>query len=193
MEQTANQIAQPVRPPAENSWDAFVDWYGRSILDWFRQSGLTQADADALVRGLMPHLAREFRQIAKEPTLRFRSWLQFAAHDAWCKLMDGRVADGASGKDSPAVTQLLSVEKHDAFLKAMDAECTSQRRREVLPRAQASVDAPDWEAFYLVALEGDSIGEAAEQMQCSEIAVRAGAFRVARWLRQELQKLEDAC
>jgi DNA-directed RNA polymerase specialized sigma24 family protein len=193
MERAVNQTPPVFRPMAESTWDAFVDWYGRSILDWFRLSGLSQADADGLARELMKLLAREFAQISSEPTLRFRAWLQYAAHDVWCKLMEGRVGDGKSGRDSPVVTKLLCVDAHDAFLKAMDDECTSQRRREVLPRVQAAADEWDWEAFYLLALEGNTPTEAAEQMECSEIAVRAGAHRVHKMLQEELQKLEDAC
>ncbi len=193
METIAKQVAPAVRPAAESSWDGFVDWYGRCILDWFRQSELPRADADALARDLMRLLAREFTPVLSEPTLRFRGWLQYAAHSAWCKLMEGRVGDSGKSKCSPVVSLLLSVDAHDSLMKALDAECSNQRRREALPRIQAAADGTDWEAFYLVALEGNSPAEAAEQMDCSEVAVRVGAHRVHAMLQQELQRLEEAC
>jgi DNA-directed RNA polymerase specialized sigma24 family protein len=131
--------------------------------------------------------------VASEPKLKFRGWLQYAIHAAWCKLMERRVGDGGKSQNSPAVSLLLSVEAHDNFMKAMDAECTNQRRREVLPRIQTLCDPSDWEAFYFVALAGNSPAEAAEQMECSEFAVRIGMHRVDSLLQQELQKIEEAC
>jgi DNA-directed RNA polymerase specialized sigma24 family protein len=193
MESTAKQVAPAGRPAAENSWDAFVDWYGRSILDWFRASALSTKDADVLVREIMQLLAREFAKVASEPKLKFRGWLQYAIHAAWCKLMERCVGDGGKSQNSPVVALLLSVEAHDNFMKAMDAECTIQRRREVLPRIQALADPADWEAFYFVALERNSPAEAAEQIVCSEFAVRIGMHRVDSLLQQELQKIEEAC
>ncbi len=194
MEQAAKPFSPlAVRPRPESGWDAFVDWYGRAILDWFRQTKLNQSEADNLVRGLMQHFAREFAKVSSEPSLRFRAWLQYAAHAAWCKLMDEWMSKNDKERASPIVAFLLSVDAHDEFLKAIDAECFSQRRREVLPIVQTRADTADWEAFYLVVLDGQTVQDAAEQMECSEIAVYASMRRVDKMLQQELQKLEENC
>ena len=140
-------LKPPSRPPTETTWPAFVDSYGRATLEWFRQSGLPSADVKALVREFMAQLAPEFVAVANEPALRFRAWLQFAAHKCWCGLMEGRVEAADDGATSPQLALLLSVELHDAFLRALDAECTRARQRHILAQVQPLVEPPDWQVF----------------------------------------------
>src|SRR5687768_15098138 len=83
----------PARPLSESDWGAFVDAYGRATLDWLRQSGLSTTEAETLTRELMRQMRREFNQIANEPNVRFRAWLNYAGHAAWCRLMETRVDD----------------------------------------------------------------------------------------------------
>jgi hypothetical protein len=180
------------RPPSEASWDGIVDTYGRAILDWLRQSGLSTDEADALAGDLMQGLAQEYRQVERESNLRFRAWLNYAGHAAWCRLMETRV-DDLGEQQSPTLTLLLSVEAHDEFLKMLDAECSHQRRREVLPRIPPLCDPADWEAFYLVVLEGAQPADIAGHLGRGELAVHAALYRVGKLLRQEMQVLEEKC
>ncbi len=182
----------PTRPASESDWGQFVDAYGRAILDWLRQTGLATAEADVLTRHLLQFMAREFGQIARERDVRFRAWLNYAAHAAWCGLMETRV-DDLGGEQSPALALLLSVEAHDTFVAMLDAECSHQRRREVLPRVQPQAEPADWEAFYLVVLEGVPVPEVATRLNCTELAAHAALYRVGKLLRQEMQTLEEKC
>ena len=184
--------AAAARPASESDWGAFVDAYGRAMLDWLRQSGLSNAESEALTRNLLQLMAREFRQVVREANFRFRAWLNYAAHAAWCRLMETQV-DESGADPSPALALLLSVEAHDAFLKAMDAECSHQRRCEVLPRVRPQADPADWEAFYLAVLEGVGVEEVATRLRSAELAVHAAVYRVGKLLRQELHALEERC
>ena len=76
------------RPLAETDWPAFIDSYGRVALAWFRQSGLPLEDLHSLLSDFLTALNREFRVVAEEPALKFRSWLQFGAHAAWCHVLE---------------------------------------------------------------------------------------------------------
>lgn len=187
---TAPPPTGPARLTSEADWSAFVDVYGRAVLDWFRQADVSLVEADELTREVLELLAREFLQIANAPDIRFRAWLQYAGHAVWCKLMEERVGDGER-PGSNLVNLLLSVEAHDHFLKMLDTECSKQRRREALIRVQPQADPADWEAFYLTVLEGQSPVEVAAHLQASELAVRAAMFRVRRLLAQVLKELED--
>jgi DNA-directed RNA polymerase specialized sigma24 family protein len=180
------------RPPAESDWGAFVDAYGRALLDWLRGRDLPRADMDWLVKHLLHGIGREFTPIIGEPSVRFRAWLQYATHTAWCKLMEGSTGVG-HGQSGPVTALLMSMEAHDALLKAMDNECNHQRRREVLPRVQPQLEPADWEAFYAVVLENQSPAEVAAQMEGSELAVHAAVHRVNCLLQAELHRLEETC
>ncbi len=177
------------RALSETTWSAFVDAYGRAILEWFRQTGLPTSDVHSLVRELIAQLATDFAEAVKNPEFRFRPWLQFAAHGAWCRLAEG--LGSASADDSSShVTLLLSPEAHEAFLQALDSECSHLRRREILERIPELAHPKDWEAFARTVLDGLSPDAVATAMVSDELAVRAGAFRVYWALEQEFRAVD---
>src|SRR5262249_36403111 len=126
-----------------------------------------------------------------EPSFKFRSWLNFAGHAAWCRLMASRMETAAMGQTTPEQTLLSSDVHHDSFLNTLEAECTHQRRREVLPRVQSSADPADWETFYGVVLQGIPETEVALQLCDTSPSVRAAVVRVYRTLEQQLNLLEE--
>lgn len=191
MESVAESLLPlPQRPPSESEWPAFVDIYGRLILDWSRRSGLSPHEAADFTGQLLRHMAEEFVRVVPGTELRFRPWLKYAAHSAWCKLMESQV-DHAESSPSSIVRLLLSVEAHDELLRLLDDECVQQRRRAILPHVRIAVDPADWEAFYLSILEGLAPFEVASRMQTSDLAVHAAIHRVGRVLHDELHRWNE--
>jgi hypothetical protein len=188
----SNRSVSNARPLAETSWPIFVDTYGRIILEWFRQANLPATEIFAIVREMMTSIYGEFAQVGKEPDLKFRAWLQFAAHAGWCQLMENRVETGADGKPTPTIALLLSVEAHDAFLKTLDNECGRQRRAEILHRAQPLVNEIDWEVFRRGMLLHEPVNVMAQEFQCRETAVGAAMYRVQCVLLDELARMEES-
>ncbi len=182
----------PTRPPSETNWPAFVDIYGRTILDWFRRTGVPASDVESLVQDLVGYLNREFARMRGDPGIKFRLWLQFAGRAAWGGLIRTNVTAANPNQPSPLNELLLSESAHRSFLDALDGECSHQRRREVLPRIQAIARAADWDAFYRVKLEGLDESKVAEQTDASLRSVRAAVFRVFRSLEGELKRIEES-
>src|ERR1051326_9097121 len=164
MQPAAEPPPVAARLPGESEWGAFVDTYGRALLACLRQRALPRDQAGALARQLLHEMAREFAGIVGEPSVRFRAWLQYAAHTAWCRLMEGRSEGVGETQGDPTLALLLSMEAHDALLKVLDNECSHQRRREVLPRAQSQADGGEWEVFYALVLENQLPMDVAAQM-----------------------------
>ncbi|HEV3145280.1 MAG TPA: hypothetical protein VGZ47_15420 [Gemmataceae bacterium] len=179
----------PARPATETDWPAFIDCYGRVILTWFRQSSLPTEEVPIIVREFLMGVHREFCAVINEPALKFRSWLQFAAHASWCDVLEKRT-DEQGEADAP-VALLTSVEAHDQFLKALDAECTRQRRREALRRVELSADAADWEAFSMAVLDQQPMADVAAAFECDDSAIRAALYRVRSRLEQECVRMEE--
>jgi DNA-directed RNA polymerase specialized sigma24 family protein len=185
----ASPTQSPARPLAETDWPAFIDTYGRVALAWFRQSDLPPEQVHSVVADFLTALHREYRAVADEPALKFRSWLQFAAHAAWCHVLDNKTE---GEKDtSPKATLLVSVEAHDAFLQALDAECSRQRRAEALRRIQPDIDAADWEAFSQAVLQQKPLADVAAEFQCQDSAIRAAVYRVRMRLHAEYLRIEE--
>src|SRR5262245_48973525 len=107
----------PVRLRAETDWAAFVDTYGRVILNWFRQSNLPADQVHSIVREILSAVHREFSAVASEPSLKFRSWLQYAANASWCLVLENLAQPEGEAQASAMAMLLLSLEAHDRFLK----------------------------------------------------------------------------
>lgn len=191
MDGVSESTAAPLRrPDCEIVWEAFVETYGRLILNWSRDAGLDEGEAAQFAEKLLALLVSDFLRVTREPELRFRAWLKFIVHSAWCRLIESEV--GNEGTSSRRIVQLLlSVPAHDELLNRLDDECVLQRRRLVLPRVRALADPEDWEAFYRVILEGQPVEEAAQEMERGELVVRAAVYRVAQRLNQELKNCHE--
>lgn len=187
----AETLMRPTRPPAEANWPDFVDTYGRVILEWFREAGLPEPDVESLVSLLLICLGREFAQYSAQQSLRFRTWLQAAGRAAWGELIKGKIKASNPHRPSPVNDLLLNEAAHDEFLKALDAECAHQRRREVLPRVQAVADPTDWDSFYRVVLADVPVGEVAAEARCPSHSIRAAVFRVYRMLEDQYQRADE--
>jgi hypothetical protein len=161
------------------------------ILEWFHLTELPPTEVHSVVRDILTSLYGEFATVSRSADLKFRSWLQFAAHAAWCQLMESRVEAGGDELAQSNLALLLSVEAHDGFLKTLDAECDRQRRGEVLHRVKPIVPQGDWEAFFRVILQNQPVTEAAHDLQCKPTAVCFALFRVQNALHSELARLEE--
>jgi DNA-directed RNA polymerase specialized sigma24 family protein len=179
----------PARPVAETDWPAFIDSYGRVALRWFRRSGLPLDDLHSVAGDFLIALHREYRAVSAEPALKFRSWLQFAAHAAWCDVLENKTQGESDA--SPKAALLVSVEAHDQFLNALDAECSRQRRAEALRRVQPKVDAADWEAFAQAVLHQKSLAAVAADFGCEDSAIRAALYRVRARVQAEYLRMEE--
>jgi DNA-directed RNA polymerase specialized sigma24 family protein len=179
------------RPASETDWSSFIDTYGRVILAWFRQSHLSAADAYSVVRELLTRLHSEFSVVANEPMLKFRSWLQFAAHATWCDVLEKEIDANQSGKTSPTAALLVSVETHDQFLNVLKEECSRQRRGKALRRVQPLADQADWTAFSLAVLQQQPLAEVAATFQCQDSAIQAALYRVHSRLAEEYLRMEE--
>lgn len=179
------------RPRAEADWSAFVDAYGRTALAWFAQTGLPADDIRAIVRTLFVFLYKEFSDVIRESSLRFRTWLQYAAHISWSRTVEVLVAERREESSGPLVTLLLSVEAHDSLLHALDAECSRQRRRELLIRMQSLCSESDWACFYAIVLEGRPLADVASERGWRHYLVQAAVQRVHRQLLDDLRALEE--
>jgi hypothetical protein len=180
----------PERPAPETNWDDFVDAYGRVVLEWFRHAGLPPDDVYDLARKIMARLHDEFHTVDAASERRFRAWLHVAADQAWGRLAAGVTPSGANGKGLKGKL-LLAREAREAFLQALDAECSHLRRRQILDRVRSRYDATIWEAFARTVLFGRSVESVAAEMGCDEFAVRAAIYRVHRNLLQDVRTMEE--
>src|SRR5262249_34327426 len=181
----------PARPRTETDWAAFVDTSGRVVLRWLRQSDLPAEQGPSLVREILTAIHREFCAVASEPSLKFRSWLQYAANASWCLVLENLAPPEGEAQASATAMLLLSLEAHDRFLRALDEECSRQRRCIALARIQPVGEPGDWQAFAMTVFEQQPLADVAARFQCQESAIRAALYRVRMRLQEEYLRLEE--
>jgi len=171
---TANQAA----------WEEFVATYSPAIHRFARQRGLQEADARDLAQNVLAAVAARITdwKVDKDQA-RFRTWLMRIAMNQTISMYRGRKPDAARGGTS-AVAVL-----HQQEVESTDLE--QNHRREVFRllarKVRAEFAEATWQAFWMTAVEGVSIEEAARSLGRSVGAIYTARSRIVRRL-QELAR-----
>ncbi len=187
---TSSTLLRALRnnPTDQSAWVRFVDRYGPLIYRWCRLWGLQEADAEDVTQNIMVELLRQMRTFVYDPAGSFRAWLRTVAYRGWCRFIDSRRRTVA-GDTAGGMEQLRSDMAREDFLRELEQESD----RELLERAVAvvrpRVQPHTWEAFRLMAVEGRSGAEVAEQLGMKVGTVFVARGKVQKMLREEIQRL----
>jgi RNA polymerase sigma-70 factor (ECF subfamily) len=178
------------QPDSPEAWSAFVRRYTPKLYAWCRQWKLQPADAEDVAQDVLHRLARHLRGFPYDPGRgHFRSWLKTLAQHAWSDLRASRRRAGW-GSGDPAVQQLLEEQVGPEDLaQALEPEFAVEVYEEAMARVQLRVSRPTWQAFRLLAVEGQSGAEVAARLKMTVAAVYMARSRVQQMLRKEVQKL----
>lgn len=191
---TSSSLLTRVRsgPADQAAWAEFVDRYGPRIYAWCRRWQLQDADAEDVTQDVLLRLADKLRVFTYDPTRSFRGWLKTIAHHAWHDFVQKRQRPGLGTGGSAMLEQLESVTARDDLLIRLDQEFDRELFEEAQGRVRQRVAGHIWEAFRLLAVEGRSGAEAAEQLSMKVSSVFVARCKVQKMLQQELQRLEGS-
>lgn len=168
-----------------------MDRYGRKIYGWCRRWGLRQAEAQDVTQNVLLELARQMGGFVYRPTGSFRGWLKTIAYRAWCDFLTARQRTVAGGGDP--VLALLAVPAAGADLLAqLDEECERELLAEAMVRVRRRVQPHTWQAFQMMALEGQSAAEVAGRLGMQVGTVYVARGKVQKMLQEEIRQLEQA-
>ena len=162
--ETRHSLLIRVRDPADHAaWQEFVEIYRPLILRLAWHKGMQAADAEDVAQEVLTSVAKAVEQREHDPKrAKFRTWLSRVANNAILDALTRRKPDRASG-DSKLQAALNQIETHsgpDSDLLRLEY------RREVFRWAARHVQEEfrkeTWNAFWLTAIEGRSIGHYAE-------------------------------
>lgn len=185
-------LANLADPDAEQAWSEFSGLYRPLVVRVARAKGLQLADAEDLAQEVFTKLEQAIGSFEHRGAGSFRSWLfQITRHLVVNHLTrgSGPVASGDS-----AVRERLNQQP------AGDKEAASlfllEYRRARFQQAAAAVKpgfARDtWDAFWLTAVQRESIASVAAKLGKSDGAVRVARCRVIARLRDEVRSHEDS-
>ncbi len=168
-----------------DSWDEFAARYDRMIRGFCRGYGLGADEFEDLCQCVWIDLAKRMRRYQYDPGRRFRGWLRVFCRSRSLDYLKFRRAARRGGP-----VEALQVDPPDP-LTLDDADDDADvldllRRAELVQEAVRSrVDGRSWRAFWLVAVEGVSFRDAAEELGMSYAAAFAAHKRVRLALRAE--------
>jgi RNA polymerase sigma-70 factor (ECF subfamily) len=173
------------------AWAEFVELYEPAVYRLARSRGLQHADALDLVQDVLAAVAGAIDRWEPDPARgRFRSWLfRIARNMAVNALRRGGRGRGSgdSGVNEllqeipaaaePDATRFELEFRREAFLRAAD-------------RLRDETSATAWQAFWLTAVEGMGVDEAARRLEITVGALYAARSRVLARLRKQVEQFE---
>jgi RNA polymerase sigma-70 factor (ECF subfamily) len=179
------------RVPADQAaWGEFAERYGRKIYAWSRRWNLQEADAEDVTQQVLVKLAHKMQTFSYDPTKSFRAWLKTLTHHAWRDFVESRGRPGAGSGDTRVLERLQTIPAEETLADELDEEFTRELLDEAMARVRLRVQPHTWQAFHLLAVEGRSGAEAAEQLGMKVATVFVARSKVQKMLQEEVRKLE---
>jgi RNA polymerase sigma factor (sigma-70 family) len=178
--------------PDAAAWSEFVGLYRPVVVRLARRRGLQDADADDLAQQVLLAVARAVQRWEPDPARgRFRAWLRRIAENCTVNALTRRPHDRASG----LTEELERLAEIPVPLGEETLELRREYRREVFQWAARAVQpefhADTWEAFWLTAVQGVTMEDAAAQLGKGVGSIYAARSRVMKRLREKVAEWEE--
>ena len=173
-------------PNAAEAWAEFVRLYQPIVYRVALRRGLQHADAEDLTQDVFATVGRRVAKFDLEKGGSFRGWLLKITRDLVVNKLTRGPREVGSG-DSEArdmMNEQPDREETETLLRVEHQRLTLSQASE---RLRLRISPPIWNAFWLTAVEGQSITDVAKQLGKSEGAVRVARCRVLAQLRIEVQ------
>ena len=175
----------------QEAWYEFSEIYRPVVFRLARHKGMQHTDAEDLTQQVLAAVAKAVDRWQIDPErARFRTWLHRIAHNAILNALTRGAPDRGSGDTGmqALLSQQPATEGPDSDL------LRTEYRREVFRWAAKQIcdefRPTTWQAFWLTAVDGVSVENAAHRLDKSEGAVYAARSRVMRRLREKVHELE---
>jgi RNA polymerase sigma-70 factor, ECF subfamily len=188
---TSLTLLQRLRDNEPQAWRVMVGLYAPLVHHWCGRRGVRGADAEDVAQEVFRAAAAGLDRFRRErPGDSFRAWLRGITRNVL--LQHFRRADrqpqAAGGTD--ALVRMNEVPQDEPPTDEEDpsSELDALRRR-ALELVRAQVEERTWQAFWLVAVEGQAPADVAAGLGVSPTAVRMSKSRVLRRLKEQFGEL----
>jgi RNA polymerase sigma-70 factor (ECF subfamily) len=187
---TSRTLLDRARDRDEQAWRSLVDLYAPLVARWCAHRGVQGADADDIRQQVFQAVAKNLARFRHDrPSDTFRGWLRIITRN---KLLDHfrrreSQPGGEGGTDALRRLHRLA----EAELPEDSADDLSGLYHRGLDLVRAEFEDRTWQAFWRVAVDGQSPADVAADMGMTSAAVRKAKSRVLLRLRQEVGELID--
>lgn len=184
-------------PANAEAWREFAAIYRPAVYRMARRRGLQDADAEDLSQRVLVAISQRIADWRPtSPQGAFRAWVAVIARNLALNALTRPRID--SGKGGTSVIERLARQpaREEAGGELAAREFDDEYRRALFrltsEQIRGEFQEATWQAFWLTAVEGVPITEAARRLGKSEGVIYAGRSRVMRRLKQKVREFELA-
>ena len=175
----------------QEAWHEFARIYGPVVYRLALRKGLQHADAEDLAQQVLTAVSKAIDRWQIDPTrAKFSTWLNRIAHNLVINALTRAAPDRAAG--DTGMTEHLH--QHAAPGGPDSDLIRIEFRREVFRWAADQIRhefrTATWDAFWLTAVEGQTVEQAAEGLGMSSGAIYAARSRVMRRLKEKVDEFD---
>jgi RNA polymerase sigma-70 factor (ECF subfamily) len=190
---TSVSLLERIRDDAANqdAWNDFIGRYSGPIYAWCRQWKLQEADAQDVTQAVLLRLAERLKTFQYDPAKSFRAYLKTITHYAWQDFLESRHRPGGGAGGSVILEVLDQVQARDDLVLRLQDEFDAEILDEAVRRVRQRVAEHTWEAFRLMAMEGLSGAEVAQQLNLKVLTAFKAKSKVQQMLQDEIKALNQ--
>jgi RNA polymerase sigma-70 factor, ECF subfamily len=186
----SSTLLDQIRTCRPEAWQRLVDLYGPVVYRWCRQLGVGRTDAADVVQEVFAAVAAGAGRFRREtPEHSFGAWLRTVTRSKVCDHFRRRrgLLEAEGGTD--AQQRLLNLPESAEESLSLSAPLATDKGfvHRALDVVRAEFEPRTWDAFWRIAIDGQSPAETAVAMKLSLAAVYQAKSRVLRRLRRELR------
>jgi RNA polymerase sigma-70 factor (ECF subfamily) len=176
------------------AWDEFTRVYEPVVYRLARKRGLQHVDAEEVVQETLAAVARTIDSWTPDPLRgRFRDWLGRISRNLTINVLT-RHKHQVWGTGDTNMQRRLEAESDSAadVSRMFEAEYRREVFRFAAERVRRSIKETTWQAFWMTAIEGVAIPEAASKLGLSVGSVYIARSRAMARLREAVARYEES-
>jgi len=178
-------------------WKEFFDMYWRLIFSVARKAGLTESEAEEVVQETVVSVARQMPEFQYDPTGSFKAWLLQITRrrivDQFRKRAPWEGGPPRAGEDSSRTATVNRLPAPEAELEPVwEEEWHKNLVDAAMRRVKARVAPRQYQMFDLYTVKEWPASEVARTLNVSATQVYLAKHRVARLVREEWRRMEQA-
>jgi RNA polymerase sigma-70 factor, ECF subfamily len=189
----SSTLLDQIRARRPEAWRRLVDLYGPVVYRWCRQLGVGRGDAGDVVQDVFAAVAAGAARFRRNgPEQSFGAWQRTITRNKVCDHFRRRrgLLDAEGG--TAAQQRLLGLaEPSEESISLASLQADSRFVQRALDVVRAEFEPRTWEAFWRIAVDGQSPAEVAAAMELRLPAVYQAKSRVLRRLRREMSDLAE--
>ena len=188
---TSLTLLQRLRDNEPDAWRVMVGLYEPLVRHWCGRRGVRGADAEDAAQEVFRAAASGLARFRREqPGDSFRAWLRGITRNVLLQHFRRAASQPQASGGTDALLRINEVSQDDPPAEDEDppSELDALRQR-ALELVRAQVGERTWQAFWLVAVEGQAPADVAARFGVSPNAVRLSKSRVLRRLKEQFGEL----